>query len=583
MYAQVYPIIRLPRRFGFFDYSVPKGLQLSAGDVVSVPLKGRTVLGVVRSISKSTEVKRALPVGNIAAKSFLSQDDVSRIEQVAHEIIQSPSSVLYTALQGWKPIAGSVVLSEPSNQRPSISRTTATDVQAAFQALTEHDRVFFQNSIEGVLALAHAIQARVPGQVLVLAPTERLSNQAARHLPGAAVLHGRSRGRSAIINAWQDGSLRLLVGTRQASLLPVKDLAMIIVLESTNTEHKSTRRNPRFDARHCVKLLVEQYDPKILFTGTMPRVEDLSYPVITYSVSMPSIISLDRKEQLSDIPLVSDALLEHLQTTLDAGRQALLIYNKKGFAGRLVCGKCKHVPFCGSCGAVPRVRSTDLLCSICHAEMWHPKSCPSCGSTSLKPRGIGNERLMNLLKARFPGVSIELIDKQHPGTGRANIMIATEYFFEHYARPFGQKRFGLVADVCSDLSLGTLFDGAIEYASRLHRLTLYAHSQRAHCLIQTWSPDRALSAFKTIDYLKAEAEHRKTYNLPPTSIRMVVTDTSDPHHIKSLHESAKNLLEIQSFLQNEHELELLTKPKNSGKLHQLLSELPDSCIISVDL
>lgn len=530
MFAEVYPLTRLPRRFTFFDYEIPEALDISAGDLVRIRLKGRSVIGIIKRTKETTDVARTSAIESVAARSFFSTKDIERIEAIARAIFQSPSSVFTATLMGWKLGSASAPLKTSAGKIGSLTKEEVAVLQQAF--MKESLSSAMQLSREGELALLHLLRKRSKEQILILCPREREAELVVEYaaLGPVGLLHGKTtpKERQSVINGWREGRIKTLVGTRQAVLLPAKKLEAVIVLDSGSEEYAKLDRNPRFDARTAARLLAEQHDSSLIFTGPQPRLEDVIES--TNNIYQPieaDVIDLNRVEERSGTAMLSNSLIASITAALSSGKKALLIYNKKGTASGLQCAACGHIPFCGTCGAVPIVRENDLLCPVCSTEMWIPKQCPACKSDKLKERGIGNARLKQLLGSLFPSVKVALIDKEHVDAEDAQILIVTEYFFKNLTRPFDARTFGVVADLAFDLSLlGTDFRSAEQAAYKLHRNAFFARRHRAPFLIQAWNPEIARSMIRTKKWLKTELNNRKTYDLPPFSTLIRVLDKS---------------------------------------------------------
>lgn len=528
MFAEVYPLTRLPRRFTFFDYAIPQNVKVNIGDIVRVPLRGRKIMGIVRAIKDQSEFKRISDIEKVIAPQLFDEKDIRRLEVISTAISQSPSSIFNATLQLWKPLKATLEVIETPAQGRSITKEDAEAIKQALELIKKKRPVSAQLSKEGEMALAQTLRTRMNGQILILCPREREAELISQHaaLGPTAVLHGhtKSTNRRAIIEAWRSGALKTLIGTRQAALLPANAIDAVIIIDSASDEYAKLDRNPRIDTRPAAKLLAKQHGAALIFSGPIPRVEELHADVdVIFQKLDATIINLSAQEERIGAPLLTQTLVEAIEESLKNKKQALLVYNKKGVAKRLQCSACGHIPLCGTCGSVPSVRVNDLVCGVCKTEMWAPKKCPSCGSEKLRERGIGNQRLAKELAKRFSSVAI--VDEQHPEVPAANIVIVTEYFFKNHLRPFENRRFGVVADLAFDLALaGSNFRSAEQAAYKLHRLAFLARQQRAQCLVQTWLPDMALGMLTSKKWLEKELETRQKYHLPPSKPLITTLD-----------------------------------------------------------
>jgi primosomal protein N' len=529
MIAEVYPILKLPRKCTYFDYDIPEFLAVNVGDLVRVPFKGRETLGLVKNLKDNSDAKKLLSINSVAKSGYITPDDIHRYEQIASRLVQAPSSILHAVFP----------TSFFDGAAPTISPTAsshirAEDIHVLEQCLTEiglNHEIAIAGDRDIGFALAYALRRKRDGQMLILLPRERDAELLARYVnfgANTALLHGKTspKDKARITEAWRQGKIGTLIGTRLASLLPAHKLNTVLVLEAGSEEHFNERRNPRFDAREAATLLARQHGAHAVFFDAYPRLEELwRMPLLPSApkAEESSVINLGSSEEITNEALLSDSLIFAIEKALQSQKKVLLYLNRKGVAKRLQCGKCGHVPVCGTCGHVPIVRHDDLVCPNCQTEMWIPTECPLCRKPKLGLRGIGGAKMRDNLRKLFPQASVGKIEKgdiQEPG---ADILIVTEYFFSSFLEPFSPQRFGVVADLAGDISLhASDFRGAEATARKLHRLLAFAKRQNAEAYIQTWLPEIVRPMLDLQAFSITENELRKQYRLPPAQDRYLL-------------------------------------------------------------
>lgn len=576
MIAQIIPLVRLPRKFAHFDYQIPSELKINVGDIVNIQFKNRETLGVVRGISNKTEQSKLFKVNSIAVEKLLNIDDVIRLEKIAYQIIQSPSSVFLTALNGIEQKFDQQAL-RSGQQKGGIDQQTASTIKNALEALEKHD-LCFETSFEGAIATVHALCSRNKKQILILVPRERDAEIFSSYLPKPhAVLHGKTKKsqRKWILKNWQSGDLKILLGTRQASLLPALNIDNIVIFDPDCSDHANSMRNPRFDARASSELLAKQHKAHRLFLGPLSRVEELGVNRIKSETPTCKLVDLGNQMERTNSFLISDLLQKAIEQSLQNSKSVLLSYNAKGVAKRLQCKACGHIPLCGTCGAQPHVRSDDLVCPVCKTEMWIPETCSACSKKSLGMKGIGNKKLASDLQKMFPNAHIGIIDKQHPYKSNAQILLVTEYYFQSSYKPFPIDRFGLIADVCIDKSLGTDYLSSMTTAQRLHRILHMASVHKAIALVQTWVPEIIKPMLDPEKFIKGESELRKSYQLPPFT---------DHYEIRGKAEATATTPSPSLEKEGEPNIEMITcEHKDRDEIIKKLSILPNSTTIKPTL
>ena len=94
MFAEVYPLARLPRRFKAFDYAVPEGMVVSCGSFVMIPLRGKSVVGIVKAVKQEAPSGiKTKPIMSVLPAS-VTQRELAVYEGLASDLVQSVSSVL---------------------------------------------------------------------------------------------------------------------------------------------------------------------------------------------------------------------------------------------------------------------------------------------------------------------------------------------------------------------------------------------------------------------------------------------------------------------------------------------------------
>ncbi len=567
---------------GVFDYKLPENLDVSVGDLVEVPLKKSTCIAIVRSTSGRASSSNLRSVIRIVRKAYICEEDILRLEKIARAIIQSPSSILYTALYGMREeTIEPQWLQAAKPETESWSDKIWDDLR---KRIGDSNQLSLQLSFSQSCTLASWLRSNVNDQLLVLAPWEVQTQAiAARSFLGdrALALHGRTppRERAAIIEAWRTGECKTLISTRQGSLLPANNLSAVLVAGATSDDHMNWDRNPRFDARLAAELLAKQHKCPLVFTGDLPRVEDIARKrtILTASRSKFQIINLRADEERIGLPLISESLKAGITAALQKQKSVLCSFNRKGFARRLQCKDCEHVPTCGTCGAVPVVRKSDIVCPVCENEMWRPKSCPACGSQKLKLRGIGNERLAGVLRKTFPGAVVEIIDKEHPEIKQADIYLVTEFYFHAQYSATYRPPFGLVAELAADLELGAGNERAFEHlAQKMYRLGHIARAHKVPCIIQTWLPELIKSICEPKKFLEHEWQQRKTYELPPSREQYVIDVRGERPTTPEL-EIINRLKDLPgtSVNKSSYRWDVRFKTDILPYIHERISELPD--------
>ncbi|MGH7583194.1 MAG: replication restart helicase PriA [Gemmatimonadales bacterium] len=247
-----------------------------------------------------------------------------------------------------------------------------------------------------------------------------------------AVLHsGLSDGERA--DAWRAlrrGDRRIAVGPRSAVFAPVERLGVIVVDE----EHEATYKNgetPRYHARDVAAMRARLEEAVLVLGTATPSLETW-----TRTRDAGTIFRLDTRIASRPLPPVELLDLRHepqtdgvrgipwterldgmLDETLQAGEQALLLLNRRGWAAFVQCTACGTVVECPNCSISLTVhRYPDRLrCHYCDHREEVRSRCAVCGGETAQQVGAGTQQLERLVAERFPGARIARMDLDTTG------------------------------------------------------------------------------------------------------------------------------------------------------------------------
>ena len=220
---------------------------------------------------------------------------------------------------------------------------------------------------------------------------------------------------------------QLIVGARSAILLPLPHLGLVVVDEEHEASFKQHDPAPRYNARDVALWMGLKNDIPVVLGSATPSVEShwLSQQGQLVRVDlteryggamMPEILISDlRKEhkQRSMRGGFGKMLRDEMEATLAAGKQIILFQNRRGYAPAYQCMQCGHASVCARCD-IPLVVHKTLGGLHCHHCGYHerpaPQSCVACGSSNLKPQGLGTERVEEELSELFPGARVARMD-----------------------------------------------------------------------------------------------------------------------------------------------------------------------------
>ena len=249
----------------------------------------------------------------------------------------------------------------------------------------------------------------------------------------------------------------VILGARSAVFLPFQHLGLIIIDEEHETSYKQQDPAPRYHARSAAIMMAAQMrnGTKVLLGTATPSMESY-YNAKTGKYGLVELKERYQGIELPEIQVVDVADLQHrkmmagpfspllltkVREALERGEQAILFQNRRGFAPMIECRQCGWVPHCQHCDVSLTLhrQMNQLTCHYCGYTYRVPTECPCCGSTDLRTKGYGTEKIEEQVSEVFPEARVARMDLDTTRTrnayeriitdfsaGRTNILIGTQ-------------------------------------------------------------------------------------------------------------------------------------------------------------
>ena len=350
------------------------------------------------------------------------------------------------------------------------------------------------------------------------------------------------------------GEAKLVVGTRSAVFAPCENLGLVILDEEQEHSYKS-ENSPRYHAREVAIWRGAKEKALVLLGSATPSVESM-YRAKTgayrlYELrhrfggrKLPDVTIVDMREELkkgNDLSF-SETLRDAIIDTHDAGKQTILLLNRRGNARALVCVDCRETPECPRCAVHLTYHSANnrLMCHYCGFSQTVPDRCPQCGGP-LKQIGTGTQKVQQEMELLFPDYETARMDAdtvsavnthekilEHFQNENVPILVGTQMV----AKGLNLPNVTLVGVLDADLGLYTdSFRAAETTFNMLTQVVGRAGRGDAPGLavIQTVQPDHQvirLAAKQDYDgFYDLEIGLRKLQNVPPFGDILTVTFT----------------------------------------------------------
>ncbi|WP_294343628.1 primosomal protein N' [Prosthecochloris sp.] len=242
--------------------------------------------------------------------------------------------------------------------------------------------------------------------------------------------------------AWQklrSGKAKIALGARSTVFAPLENVGAIIVDEEHDMAYKQDR-TPRYNGRDTAVMRAKLEGALCLLGSATPSFESfynaknkkytlLTLPERVDGATMPSVKLIPMRENRKVSFSISEVLFEEIKKRLERNEQVILLQNRRGFAGSLLCLDCGEIPTCKHCN-IPMVyhaASRQLRCHYCGNAALFSDQCPHCSSTNILYKSSGTERIEEELHKLFPEEKILRMDVDTTGIKGAHAMILNEF------------------------------------------------------------------------------------------------------------------------------------------------------------
>jgi len=436
--------------------------------------------------------------------------------------------------------------------------------EAAFTAIrqsvdSDEYRAFLLHGVTGsgktevyIHALKYALEKDMGG--LILIPEIALTPQTVRRFyqifgNQIAVLHSRmsSRERYDSWLALRTGEKKIAIGPRSAVFAPIHNLGLIVVDEEHDSSYKQVNPSPRYHARDVAVVRALFNDAAIVMGSATPsmvsyhrahtdKYELLRLPARHADATMPEVSVIDLKQYRYAMkgPLAAP-LYQQVNTVLEREEQAIILYNRRGFASYQLCPDCGHVQECPNCSVslTYHKRFHQLRCHYCGYTTRIHQQCEECGKGNLEHQGSGTQQVEEEIEELFPQGRVLRMDQDTTSRKDSHDRILSAFGNREYDILVGTQLVAKGLDF-PDVTLVGVVNADTELAfpsfnsgERMYQLLsqVAGRSGRAQkkgqVFLQTWQPDHdAVKHAQKHDYrgfAKKEMAFRKERFYPPFS------------------------------------------------------------------
>jgi len=623
--AHVIPIIKLPKKFDFFDYRVPDGMTVVPGQIVNVPFRKSHIYALVWNVDEKSEItlRKTKEIKNIAYENFLALHHLKLIEWMSEYYFHSPSLIVRSILP--KIPKQKKIISEHSEitlppKKAEIKNKTSVKY---FQ---KNDKVLFIGNIHEFALETTRKNMKNNEQTLVLFPefglAENFFQKLSESLVGAnALLISGSLTKSQWYEYWiqtLSGKADVIIGTRSAVFFPFASLGAIVIAQEENENHKQWDQNPRYNAKDVALKISELTSSPIALGSVAPLITTYSktlkdftlaqeddFPVAEYEIADMR----DEKHYKNFSPISSrvQSILRETDTPI------LLVVQKKGYSTSVLCADCGSVSECPKCHNTLRYYDDrpgeNLACHFCGFRQTLDASCKKCRGTRYKFVGSGTQKVANELKKYIPDNAFARIDSDAINEDFDSIysdfcakkiraIVATPAFLDSMLFKKHPDMHAALISADALLSIPDIF--AAEKLWQTLRKILYVSKTAT---IQTYKPEHDI--FSRLSDMHAfylsELRKRKEFSYPPYS-RLIKIITQSPNSetadsdsqsvLSAIQEKIQDIPDITAFgpitpyeekIRGSYRRHILVKLlKRTSDASSVVFALPNSVLVDVD-
>ncbi len=483
----------------------------------------------------------------------------------------------------------------------------------------------YLGAIEAALAAGRTALVLVPEIALTMALSRLLEARLGREA-GVTVLHSAlpDGERSAAWWAVRRGAARVVVGTRSAVFAPLERLGLVVVDEEQEASYKQ-EETPKYHGRDAALVRAKLEGAVVVLGSATPSLESyqnarrekyrlLELPMRVAERPLARVELVDLREdfrQTHSTRALSERLRTAIAERLEAGTQALILINRRGYSWFQLCRSCGAAVECRNCSIALTYHKQRgrLVCHYCAHSRPVLSACPKCGQKYMYFVGEGAEQVEEQLRTEFPRARIGRLDRDKVRTqqeyrkilgafaaGELDLLVGTQML----AKGHDFHRVTLAGVVSADLALGLPdFRSAERTFQLLTQVAGRAGRGEMHgdVLIQTHYPEHyAIQAGARQDYhafFEKEAQFRRAMHYPPFAAlaNVIVRDRKLENAAKWARQLAAILAPEEerglkvlgpaaaplARLRGEHRMQFLIKSPKRTLLTQALTRALDAC------
>jgi len=413
----------------------------------------------------------------------------------------------------------------------------------------------------------------------------------------------------------KEGKVNVVIGTRSAIFAPINNLGLIIIDEEHVDTYKQ-ENNPRY---RTIDIAIERAgfnNAKVLLGSATPSLESYArarvgrYDLVELlervnNVPLPLVHIIDMKDEMKKgNPILSEEANLLIQDRLNKKEQTMILINRRGYSNYILCNECGAVLKCPNCdiSLTYHKKNENMVCHYCGYVTNKPEKCSKCNSKYLLLKGIGTEKIEELLSEKYDARVIRM-DRDTTSNKGMHEKIIMDFNNQKYDILIGTQMISKGLDF-TNVTLVIVLNGDAslnvpDYRSSERTFSLLTQvsgrggrgNKKGVALIQTYNPEHYSIVYsKRHDYLNfynKEIKIRKQLSYPPfcfiVALRVMTSDYDLGNiKIKEIDKYLRNNLDsshsilgptVSLKINNIYKFQILIKYKDKEKIYNVLNEV----------
>jgi primosomal protein N' (replication factor Y) len=392
-----------------FDYALPANLAVKRGMRVLVDFHGRKRVGIVGSLENKSDIKRLKPVLEVLDANYsLTEENMSFAATLSEMYPYAMAEFLFMMLPAYL---------KKGRRLEALPWDNAADYKK--EQKSESSFIKGSNFLDRYKVWKEIVKEKLEkGSVLICFPQVSYLKEAKEIIEkdfpnNTKVVYSQQSEKELFANWKETRSRTLILGTRVAAFYYPVDLNLVVI-EEENSQYYFQEEKPFYHLVDVISLLQKLKKFDLILSGDYPTLA--AYKLIKENKINLSENEEDKKKiRVVDMgpfwkkKAISPLLGELLRKNTEAGKNSVILWNRKGFGSYLSCSSCGYIYKCSRCSSFLQLSLKDGrgICPYCSQKVDLPKICDQCDKGYIKASGLGIERIEAMLKRIFPEVKID--------------------------------------------------------------------------------------------------------------------------------------------------------------------------------